>query len=118
MVGSQYDATSRLSFHSHFHYYFLTYFALLFYFLRPITHDEDDYIKEWMEKPIQHALSHARNDVYIFFDEINTCNSMSLFKVPVVVSLLIILVVVIVAVVVVHFYYYYYYYTIVLLLTS
>eukprot|EP01130_Rhizamoeba_saxonica_P005883 TRINITY_DN2328_c0_g2_i1.p1 TRINITY_DN2328_c0_g2~~TRINITY_DN2328_c0_g2_i1.p1 ORF type:complete len:3185 (-),score=755.13 TRINITY_DN2328_c0_g2_i1:18-8699(-) len=40
----------------------------------------DEYIIEWMKDPIRQALDNEDEDVYIFFDEINTCNSMALFK--------------------------------------
>jgi len=40
----------------------------------------DEYITEWMQKPIAQAKADRSRDFYVFFDEINTCNSMSLFK--------------------------------------
>jgi len=40
----------------------------------------DEYVLEWMEKPIAEAKVTPDRDIYVFFDEINTCNCMSLFK--------------------------------------
>eukprot|EP01124_Arcella_intermedia_P034928 TRINITY_DN8767_c0_g1_i1.p1 TRINITY_DN8767_c0_g1~~TRINITY_DN8767_c0_g1_i1.p1 ORF type:complete len:3649 (-),score=794.98 TRINITY_DN8767_c0_g1_i1:25-9951(-) len=40
----------------------------------------DEYILDWMQKPISDARKNRGQDIYVFFDEINTCNSMSLFK--------------------------------------
>lgn len=42
-----------------------------------ITSDD---IVEWMATPIAQARASRAVDVYVFFDEINTCNCMSLFK--------------------------------------
>jgi hypothetical protein len=35
---------------------------------------------EWMNEPITKALTSQNKDIYVFFDEINTCNCLSLFK--------------------------------------
>lgn len=42
-----------------------------------ITSDD---IITWMAAPIAEARSQPGQEVYVFFDEINTCNCMSLFK--------------------------------------
>jgi hypothetical protein len=42
-----------------------------------ITSDD---IISWMAAPIAEASTAPGQEVYVFFDEINTCNCMSLFK--------------------------------------